>query len=294
MDSLNVELADFNNPEQRDRLRSIRRQVFIVEQNVPEELEWDNKDQGCTHILAFSDGKAIGTGRLTKDGKIGRMAVLGSWRGQGVGGALLSRLVELARLAGLRQCELNAQVHAIGFYERYGFTPEGAEFDDAGIPHRRMFLNFGTATDAGNALASLVEQGSRELALWHDNLDPRICTGSRLERAVTTLALRSHRARVQILYREMEGIAPVEHGLFRVAQKVPSRIQIRRTAEEGPSPPEAFAVTDNEGYWHQAKLDSYRITCDRQDGRAARRLRHLFNSLWDKSCPDPETRQLRL
>jgi len=125
------------------QLAAIRRGVFVDEQRVPEALEWDGLDAACLHVLATStSGAPIGTGRLLPDGHIGRMAVIRDWRGRGVGGALLAALVTAAREAGHAQAQLNAQVHALGFYTRYGFVAEGPVFDDAGIPHRAMRLVF--------------------------------------------------------------------------------------------------------------------------------------------------------
>lgn len=120
-------------------LRDLRRTVFIREQQVPESLEWDEYDAVSQHALAVdAEGHAIGTGRLLPDGHIGRMAVLREWRGRGVGAAILEFLVECARHRGDAVLHLNAQTHAIGFYERHGFVAHGEEFPDAGIPHRRM------------------------------------------------------------------------------------------------------------------------------------------------------------
>jgi predicted GNAT family N-acyltransferase len=120
-------------------LRAIRTEVFITEQRVPPELEWDPEDEHAWHVLATTaDGTAVGTGRLLRDGHIGRMAVLREWRGRGAGGALLTELLRVAQDAGIDDLVLNAQTHAIGFYARYGFVPEGETFLEAGIPHRVM------------------------------------------------------------------------------------------------------------------------------------------------------------
>lgn len=120
-------------------LRSIRTLVFIEEQQVPEELEWDGLDDHCRHVLARSaQGEAIGTARLLADGHIGRMAVLAPWRGKGVGSAILEKLLTMAQQEGMQEVELAAQIQAIPFYERLGFRAFGEEFMDAGIPHRNM------------------------------------------------------------------------------------------------------------------------------------------------------------
>ena len=123
----------------RDHLRYVRETVFVHEQQVPLEMEWDEQDEACVHVLALDgDGAPIGTGRLLPDGHIGRMAVLPGWRGQGVGGALLTELVQIARERGFSEALLNAQVQAIAFYTRHGFAAEGPEFLEAGIPHQTM------------------------------------------------------------------------------------------------------------------------------------------------------------
>ena len=132
-----VRMADWE--REREAMRAIRTPVFIQEQQVPQDIEWDDKDPLCVHVLALdADGAPIGTGRLAPDGKIGRMAVLPEWRGRGVGAAILEFLVGSARERGIRECYLNSQSHAVEFYRQYGFEAYDAEFLEAGIPHRHM------------------------------------------------------------------------------------------------------------------------------------------------------------
>lgn len=123
--------------------RALRHEVFVVEQGVPEELEWDEFDPSSAHALALdAGGSVVGTGRLLADGHIGRMAVAAAWRGKGVGAALLRHLIELGRRQGMTRLVLNAQTHAVPFYTRYGFCPEGEEYFEAGIPHLTMVQAF--------------------------------------------------------------------------------------------------------------------------------------------------------
>jgi predicted GNAT family N-acyltransferase len=123
----------------RERLRAVREEVFVREQGVPLDLEWDGLDSGCVHALAESDaGEAIGTGRLLPDGHLGRMAVLRDWRHRGVGAAVLEFLLAEARRLGIPEVVLHAQTHALPFYTRHGFVAEGPQFLEAGIPHRAM------------------------------------------------------------------------------------------------------------------------------------------------------------
>ena len=121
-------------------LRSIRTRVFIQEQGVPEELEWDGLDARCVHLVAVAAGEPVGTVRLLPDAHIGRMAVLKDWRNKKVGAALLRGIIDIARKEGMRQVDLNAQTSARGFYEKHGFRSVGGEFMDAGIPHYHMML----------------------------------------------------------------------------------------------------------------------------------------------------------
>jgi len=122
--------------------RPIRFEVFVVEQGVPEELEWDDMDAMSIHAIAFDgNGKALGTGRLLPDGHLGRMAVRKAARRRGVGAALLHALIQCARKRGDKTIVLHAQTHAEQFYLKHGFRREGAEFMEAGIPHVAMRLD---------------------------------------------------------------------------------------------------------------------------------------------------------
>ncbi|HEX4797866.1 MAG TPA: GNAT family N-acetyltransferase [Burkholderiales bacterium] len=126
--------------------RPVREKVFVEEQGVPRELEWDEWDERSEHAVACdSKGRAIGTARLVPDGRIGRMAVLVEWRGRGVGAALLEALLALARERSMPRVTLHAQTHAAGFYRRFGFNERGGEFSEAGIAHVEMTLDLSPA-----------------------------------------------------------------------------------------------------------------------------------------------------
>jgi predicted GNAT family N-acyltransferase len=120
-------------------LCAIRTAVFVDEQNVPEQLEWDGIDERCVHVMAVNAaGLAVGTGRLLPDGHIGRMAVLAQWRKMGIGALMLTELLAVAREHQHAAVELSAQTHAVGFYRKFGFEVVSGEYFDAGIPHRSM------------------------------------------------------------------------------------------------------------------------------------------------------------
>jgi predicted GNAT family N-acyltransferase len=122
---------------------SIRLRVFVKEQGVPENIELDFDDRKAIHFLAYEGAKPVGTARVVMrqgSAKIGRMAVLKSYRRKGVGAELLKKAVRLARRRKAKRIFLNAQVPVIEFYEKMGFRCVGRVFDEAGIPHRRMVL----------------------------------------------------------------------------------------------------------------------------------------------------------
>lgn len=122
---------------------AIRTEVFIQEQKIPADLEWDEADAACLHAVAYNRiGMPLATGRLLEHvpgvAKIGRMAVRQPMRGGRAGRSVLDTLMAAARARGDREVLLHAQTSAAGFYARAGFVPRGPEFDEAGIPHVEM------------------------------------------------------------------------------------------------------------------------------------------------------------
>lgn len=122
---------------------AIRQAVFVDEQKIPAEMEWDSADESCVHAVAFNRfGLALATGRLLEHvpgvAKIGRMAVLRSMRGSRIGREVLEALMQAGRQRGEREAVLHAQLSAAGFYTRAGFVQRGAVFEEAGIGHVEM------------------------------------------------------------------------------------------------------------------------------------------------------------
>lgn len=123
----------------RDDAQRLRTEVFVIEQGVPIELEWDESDEVSIHAVVYGeDNQPIATGRLLPDGHIGRMAVQKALRGLGIGRFLLTSLLNEAKRLGHTALVLHAQVSAQGFYALHGFQPKGLEFMEAGIPHILM------------------------------------------------------------------------------------------------------------------------------------------------------------
>jgi predicted GNAT family N-acyltransferase len=137
-----IECRVVDSPEEFAHCAAIRMDVFVREQHVPAEEELDDLDAVSVHVLAHSGGEPVGTGRLIPGeagkAKIGRMAVLQPFRGLGVGSAVMTQLMDVARKRGFTHLSLAAQLHAVPFYERFGFIAHGPVFLEAGIEHRDM------------------------------------------------------------------------------------------------------------------------------------------------------------
>ena len=120
----------------------LRRQVFVVEQGVPPEVEHDVHDATAAHVIAVQKGSVVGTGRLVSvspsEARIGRMAVSGPFRRRGIGGLVLSFLEDHARVQGKAQVLLHAQLPVLAFYNGHGYVSRGEEFLEAGIRHVAM------------------------------------------------------------------------------------------------------------------------------------------------------------
>ncbi len=138
-----IELSITSWAEAQSLVKPLRYQVFVIEQKVPEDMEWDEFDEIAWHAIVTADNQTIGTGRLIMNdriAKIGRMAVQSSRRNQGIGKSILNALIQTAKEKGAQECILHAQTHAIAFYAKADFEPHGPIFDEAGIPHVEMRL----------------------------------------------------------------------------------------------------------------------------------------------------------
>lgn len=119
-------------------IRNIRNEVFSLEQQVPEKEDFDGNDPGAIHVLVKDQGKFVGTGRMLKDGHIGRLAVLNEHRGKGFGSDAILTLIEEAKRLNIKRLFLGAQMHAAGFYRKLGFTEYGEPFMEVNIEHIHM------------------------------------------------------------------------------------------------------------------------------------------------------------
>jgi predicted GNAT family N-acyltransferase len=300
-------------------LRSVREPVFVVEQQVPLEEEWDALDPKCHHVIARDAAhRPIGTGRLTPEHKIGRMAVLREWRGRGVGEALLVALVDQARALGLREVRLNAQVGALGFYEKFGFESYGERFEEAGIQHQAMKLELdpalpsprpaarprGASREATDfegleatlaAVRTLVNQARRELVVYTRDLEASVYAHPAIVDALKSFAIARRGSVVRFLVQD-PGVAQRQpHPLLALAQRLPSSFQFRSPQDaEEMQYPSVFVANDSDGYLFRWLGSRYEGDWSPALPGRNRQLVEQFQRSWERARPCTELRSLAL
>jgi predicted GNAT family N-acyltransferase len=305
-------------PEDRQYLQQVREPVFVEEQGVPLEMEWDDDDLMAYHLLALdSEGHPIGCARLLGTGQIGRMAVLPAWRGRGIGRALLERLLSRAQEVGMEKLFLHAQTSAEAFYTKAGFSSIGKIFYEADIPHRKMVLH-PTAADEATDLSlpqlgetsdlfhlhspeehlihgsAMLRQAKRDLAIFSLNLDPAVFDQPAFLEAFKALALRSRFTRIRILLQDNVLVLQQGHRLVELAQRLPSVIEIRKPNEDYLTFPENFLLVDDCGYLHRKGSESYTGIACYHNRHRVNRLLALFDEAWAYGTPDRELARLHL
>ncbi len=304
LQDFHVEIADWSRDDQRTALLDLRGTVFIQEQGVPEQRERDGLDVDCWHVLARDEaGQPIGCGRLTPQHKIGRMAVLPEWRGRGVGVALLRELVARARAQGWPEVALDAQVSAIGFYEREGFIAYGDEFEDAGLAHRAMHLALparidepaplrdigalpaGSRSETAAARLQLLCDARHRLFIYLPLLDNDIYASAEELAELRRIAISGRGAQIRILLHDPAAALRNDHRLIALAQRLPSAIQIRTPVEEADlAYISAYLLNDTGGYLFLPEAD--RAAGSRRPPRprrARRRLQQHFDEVWERA-----------
>lgn len=312
----NIELAHYET-DLAD-LRVVRDRVFVIEQQVPPEVELDDIDPHCRHALARDlDGNPIGTGRLTPQHSIGRLAVLPEWRGRGVGEALLQALVDLARSLGYPVIHLHAQVSAIAFYEKFAFDCIGDEYLEAGIRHRNMRrildpfpemtraalaprpesreVALESLSQAQEIALQIVTQARRRLWLYSRDLDPHLYGTSAMLEALKRFAIESRGGELRILLQDPTSPLRNTHPLIPLAQRLSSSIVIRvPEVEQDRQYPAAFLLDDRGGYLMRPIGSRYEGTANLYAPGRQRQLREYFDQVWERSLPDPELRPVHI
>jgi predicted GNAT family N-acyltransferase len=283
-----------------DELRRVRETVFVQEQQVPLEEEWDALDPLCQHVIARdASGQPIGTGRLTPERKIGRMAVLSEWRGRGVGEAMLLALLDQARLKRWPEISLHAQVNAEAFYARHGFLPYGERFQEAGIEHQSMRRRLGGAAAvelapaAVAAVTGLVAQARRSLSIYSRELDPGLLDHPQVLETLRRFAIGGRGGEVRLLLQDaaapQRNLAP----LLGLAQRLTSVFAFREVADPvDRAYPSAFVVNDAGGYYFRPLGHRFDGETDLESPGRARQLRDEFGRIWERARPCSEYRAL--
>jgi predicted GNAT family N-acyltransferase len=296
-------------------LRAVREPVFVVEQNVPIDMEWDHLDPTSYHVLARDqEHRAIGTGRLTPEHKIGRLAVLREWRGRGVGDALLQALIDEARRRAWQEVSLHAQCDAIGFYDKWGFVPYGDEFMEAGIRHQSMKLalepmdasshagipprgpsvkpmDIDTVGETIAATIQLVDAARRHLVVYTRGLEAAVYGQPAVVEAFKRFGTSGRGGTAQILIQDP--LLVRSHPLMALAQRLPSALDFRTPVDpEDLRYPSAFVATDRDGYL-------FRVLDGRYEGEWSpalparnRQLLEGFDRVWQRCRPCSEFRAL--
>ena len=280
------------------QLRAVREAVFVQEQGVPLEVELDALDPQCHHVVALdAQGEPIGTGRLTPERKIGRMAVLADWRGRGVGDALLLALLDKARELGWPEVSLHAQVSAFGFYARHGFLPFGERFVEAGIDHQSMrrLLDAANPVESHDAaiaaLLGVIGTARRELWIYSRELDPGL-----LDHPDVVAALRrfgTQRGVAHILLQDAVAPQSAHAPLIALSQRLPSAFVFRVIEEPVDRAYASAFVVNDRGGWYFRTLGHRPEGETRVDQPArARQLQGVFEPVWERARVCGEYRAL--
>jgi predicted GNAT family N-acyltransferase len=302
-------------------LRQLRETVFIIEQKVSREEEWDGLDPDCLHVIAReTDGlRPIGTGRLSPTGKIGRMAVRADWRGQGVGSAMLRALIDLARERKLTRVYLHAQLSALDFYLKHGFVASGEIFTEADIEHRRMQLDLpypepiarGGEPEAADERISrlltcdsllsaravslaVLERARHEIMLYTRDLEAPLYDNEEILEQFRRVALSGRRARVRILLQDTARASRDGHRLVGLAQRLSSVISIRQPINDDLQYAAAFLLNDRGSYLFRTAGDRFEGEGDLYHPPRQNELQRYFDAVWERSVEPVELRRLSI
>ncbi len=312
-DGFRVDPADY--ARDLDAIRAVREPVFLVEQQVPPELEWDDLDPLSRHVLARDfDGRPIGTGRLTPEQRIGRMAVLAKWRGKGVGEAMLMRLLDQARDMGYPQIELHAQTHAIPFYARAGFVAEGEEFMEAGIAHQIMRIALEpreaitrkplpqsneqpveTFDECRAATLAVLKASRHRVCVLSRDLDPNLLSNEAALAEFRRVAVSGRGAEIRLIVQDPVAAMRTAGQLVALAQRSPATIAIRTPTEEiDLNHASAYLLNDSGGYLYRPLASRFEASTHLHAGGRNRQLQESFDKVWERSEVPVELRTMRI
>lgn len=306
-------------------VREIRHRVFVEEQKVPLELEWDDTDELADHYLAvLPDNTPIAVARvistLDDTAHIGRMAVLPQYRGKGAGQALLRRVMQDAA-AEVGDLQLSAQHHAVPFYQRNGFHVCSDQYEDAGIPHYSMRCLAPTLVTAALAqtpgrdrpmmlgkddqswlieqeqsvpalMDSLAGQAVHRLWLYDRLLDHDLYDRQRFRDILSLLARRHRISEVRLLIHDDKPLVKRRHQLVELMRRLPSHISLRLVNPDYPLEERPFMLADREGILVRHRFDRPEGFANFADSGRVKLLAEQFQRMWDSARPSLELREL--
>ena len=290
----------------KDVLTDLRTRVFVEEQGVPADITFDDADGDAVHLLVTLDDTPIACGRLLQDGKITRMAVLESHRGQGFGRRLLEEMLEVARENALPAVYLHSQSQATDFYAKSGFTVEGPEFLEAGIPHVKMvrdidyagFQQFVTGVHYprpfDNLAVELARTASRHICILSPSLDHAAFDNRELSEALSALARRGRQSLIRILVSDARPIVQRGHRLLELARRLPTTVKLQRLAEHPDWKGQTVVIRDRDGVLYKPGDSDHEGFYEPDSRASTQRHLDLFEDLWRHSAQDIEFRSLSL
>jgi predicted GNAT family N-acyltransferase len=301
------EIKQANWNDDCEALRAIRTAVFIEEQLVPKELEWDDNDESSTHWLAIDHNKKpVGVVRMLTNGHIGRMAVLKQARKKGIGKALLEQAINYARHKNLYEVFLHAQTHALTFYQKAGFITYGSEFIDAGITHRSMRLQLSdqrllavhggdfSINDMSSAAQSILSQATQQLRILSFDLNSNIFNTQEMTELLSKLARKSRYSRIHILVADTSAIIKKGHRWLELQRRLTEKINIRRISCEPHLLKNNLIIADRAGFICQSIKDPEKIWGNFNNIPTTTNHIKEFDDLWDRAINDKDLRQLSL
>lgn len=298
-------------------LSQIRQTVFIEEQEVPEAEEWDGKDPGALHWIAWGEKDTpLGCARLVGN-KVERMAVLKPYRSKGVGSSILRAIIQHGIEEGMDTLSLHAQVGAKTFYEDNRFVVTGKTFTEAGIPHVPMELDISryknrrfepappeiseelrqhielqNPEDFAGAALQIAERSQRTVRILSQRLIPEVYNSEKLCSLLQNMAVNHPYAKVQILVTDVLWLGTHHHRLVETCNRLQSHMEIRKLTSEVETTHQEFVVSDDESVLYYVNPGHFQGYLCLYSPVEARRLTEDFDSLWRFSHQDPQLRRL--
>jgi predicted GNAT family N-acyltransferase len=304
MTKLTIECTDWT--KSRHLLTAVRTTVFVDEQKVPVDIELDEFDQTAQHWLACSGDVPVGTCRMLADGHIGRLAVLKDYRNLDIGKQLLTAAIDEARKNRLFEVYLYAQIHALGFYQAFGFTTYGEEFMDAGIPHLSMRLqleeqrllgkhggNF-SVNNFARFSAELIQQATKQVDILSFDFAPDIFATEEMIASLSALARKNRHTEIRLLIVDTTKMTTSSNALLTLQRRLSSAIKLRKTGLSAYEIRDNLVIADRLGVLVQSIKEPGSVWGNFNNKPVAENYLSQFDILWEQASEDPNLRALSI